>query len=246
LFGGMENYYSLLGVDIGASQEEIKKAFRERAKKLHPDVAGISGEEAMRRLLTAYKALTGRDRPFPYSRVCTRFSGSFDYPSFLRERKQDPVSQAKLVFYLLLHPENETFDPLAIWTENGSLDFPLWKCLEREDWLDCAFLLAEELDKQGRCFEAFSLLVNITREERRRPYFKHFMEDVELFLRELTRFRLKAAVSTERYASCLESLLPLGFPRKDKKMILRLLAAAFVTLGKIEQAQSIRQELEAL
>lgn len=242
----MDNYYSLLGIEIGASQEEIKKAFRERAKRLHPDLVGKTGEEAMRRLLTAYKALTGRDRRFEYTRVSGRFSKSFDYPSFLRERRQDPVSQAKLVFYLLLHPENDHFDPLAIWTENGSLNFPLRKCLDREDWMDCAFLLAEELDKQGRYFEAFSLLVSITKEERRRPYFKHFMEDVELFLRELTRFRLKAAVSTEMYASCLESLLPLGFPRKEKRKILRSLAAAFVHLGKTEQAESIRRELEAM
>jgi hypothetical protein len=242
----MENYYSLLGISLDASQEEIKKAFRERAKKLHPDVAGEAGAEAMRRLLTAYKALTGRDRLFPYVRVSDRFSHSFDYPMFLRERRTDMASQAKLIFYLLLHPENETFDPLEIWTENGSLDFPLQKCLEREDWMDCAFLLAEELDKQGRYYEAFSLLVSIAKEERRRPYFKHFMEDVELFLKELTRLRLKTAVPTERYVDCLESLLPLGLPRKDEKNILRSLAAAFVHLGKTEQAQAIRRELEAL
>lgn len=33
----MSNYYDLLNVDARASTDDIKKAFRERAKDLHPD-----------------------------------------------------------------------------------------------------------------------------------------------------------------------------------------------------------------
>ena len=183
----MDNYYSLLGVEKNASHEEIKKAFRERAKVLHPDIAGKTAEGAMRKLLSAYEALSNQERRFEYDRALTRFANQFDYPTFLRERKTDPVSQAKLLFYLLLRPGNQQFDPVEVWEENGGLDFPLEKYLEREDWMDCSFLLAEELDSRDRVYEAYSLMFKITREEKQKPYFKHFMEDVEIFYKKLDK-----------------------------------------------------------
>ena len=207
----MDNYYSLLGIEKNASQREIKKAFRERAKLLHPDIAGDSAEEAMRRLLAAYEALSSRERRFEYDRALARFSESFDYPVFLRERKNDPASQAKLVFYLLLHQEGKLrhvgpaeytmtrqFDPVEIWTENGGLDFHLEKYLEREDYMDCTFLLAEELDRRDRVNEAFSLMAGITSQEKLAPYFKHFMEDVKIFHRKLGRKLKQKEKSYER------------------------------------------------
>ena len=183
----MDNYYSLLGVEKNASPREIKKAFRERAKQLHPDIAGKSAEGAMRKLLAAYEALSSQERRFEYDRAFTRFADQFDYPTFLKERKTDPVSQAKLLFYLLLRPGNQQFDPVEVWEENGGLDFPLEQHLDREDWMDCLFLLAEELDRRGQVSEAFALMLKITNEEKQRPYFKHFMEDVDIFYRKLNR-----------------------------------------------------------
>ncbi|MDR0447049.1 MAG: J domain-containing protein [Treponema sp.] len=239
----MDNYYSLLGLNKNASHREIKKAFRERAKRLHPDIAGKNTESQMRRLLSAYEALSRADRRFEYDRVFARFVKTFDYPSFLKERQNDPLSQAKLIFYLLLRPDNGRFNPLEIWTDNGGLQFPLEKYLDREDWMDCAFLLAEELDRQGRSFEAFSLLAAITREERRRPYFKHFMADVESFLWELVRLRLKSSVNAQEYILCLEALLNIGFSRKEECRILRSLADTFDRIGEKGQAELIRREI---
>ena len=114
----MDNYYSLLGVEKNASQEEIKRAFREQAKKFHPDIAGKTAENAMRRLLAAYEALSDRERRFEYDRAYRRFAGTFDYPAFLRERKTDPQSQrAATMFSLFIsvppYKKWRTFETIA-------------------------------------------------------------------------------------------------------------------------------------
>jgi curved DNA-binding protein CbpA len=238
----MNNYYELLEIDRNASTEEIKKAFRELAKQLHPDIAGEKGAAEMRKLLAAYQTLSDRNRRFEYDRAYDRFAGKyrFDYRTFLRERKDDPSSQAKLVFFELLHLEEE--EALSIWLEWGGLDFPLERYLDREDWMDCAYILAEELDKRGLYYEAFVLLVNLVREERRRPYFRHFMEEVEAFLHRVVRLRLRSSVAPETYIDCLDAMMDLNFSPRDEARWLRSIAETLIVLGELGGAAEACQE----
>jgi curved DNA-binding protein CbpA len=238
----MENYYSLLGLKPGAGAGEIKKAFRERAKKLHPDIAGERAVGEMRKLLGAYKILSDQNRRFEYDRAYRRFTQThhFDYSAFLRERRDDPESQAKLIFFELLHLEEE--DAVAVWRGQGGLRFPMEKYLDREDWMDCAFILAEELEKRDCCYEAFILLTDLVREERRRPYFRHFACEVETALKELVRLRLKAAVGGETYVECLERLLGMGFSPREESRWLRSMAETLVGLGDPGGAEAVLRE----
>ncbi|WP_456402617.1 DnaJ C-terminal domain-containing protein [Persephonella sp.] len=49
--------YKILGVDRNATPEEIKKAFREKAKKYHPDL-NRENEEIFKKIIKAYEILT--------------------------------------------------------------------------------------------------------------------------------------------------------------------------------------------
>ncbi|MCL2139957.1 MAG: J domain-containing protein [Treponema sp.] len=206
----MNGYYELLGVNRDASLNEIKKAFRKKAKRLHPDIAGKDAEKMMRRLLIAYKTLSSEQRRFEYDKMYAHFAykNGFNYREWLREQEDDPVSQAKLIFYELLHLEED--EAIAIWRKNGGIGFPIEQYLGRGDWMDCCFFLAEELDRRLHCFEAIMLLIKIMREERRKPYFRLFAPEIEKFIIEIAQQRLRKQVDDEIWNKCKEQLQDLG------------------------------------
>ncbi|GHT67849.1 hypothetical protein FACS1894110_14120 [Spirochaetia bacterium] len=238
----MQDYYSLLGVKQNASTKEIKKAFREKAKQLHPDIAGKNAEDAMRKLLAAYEVLSDRDRRYQYDQSYSRFIKkiSFDYRTFLRERPDDPRSQAKLVEFELFHFEEDA--AIEVWEKNGGLEFPMEQYLDREDWMDCVYVLAEELDKRERSYEAFMLLADLLREERRRPYYKQHTEDIEIYVKEMVRLRLKNQVDADTWVDCMETLLDLGFPPRDEARWMRSMAETLFRMGDESAAESIIRE----
>ena len=242
----MTDYYQVLGVEPGASLREIKRAFREKAKRLHPDISGAAAAADMRRLLSAYEALSDRLRRAQYDRVyhaawkprraAEPRPKPFHYRDFLKEHAAEPEYQAKLIFFELLHFDDG--NAVEEWRGAGGLAFPLERFLEREDWMDCGFLLAEELERHHFIYEAFLLTVRLIAEERKKPYFRHFAEDVEIFLKELVRYKLRRAVNDETWAASMRALVGLGFPAKDEAKWLKSLGQTLEKLGDREGARA--------
>ncbi|MDR2922411.1 MAG: DnaJ domain-containing protein [Treponema sp.] len=241
----MNNYYELLGLKSDASACEIKKAFREKAKKLHPDIAGEAAGVQMRKLLTAYQTLSSGEKRYEYDRAYSRFmaNSGFDYRTWLRGR-DDPESQAKLVFFELLHLEED--EAIRVWRKNGGVNFLMENYMNREDWMDCCFILAEELDRRQHCYEAFRLLERIIREERRKPYFGIFTPELEKFTREIVRRRLRSQVDDETWIECMETLLELGFSAGDTAFWLRSLAQTLLKIGDLAGSRQVLREAKKL
>jgi molecular chaperone DnaJ len=63
------NLYWILGVPPSASTEAIRAAFRERAKRLHPDCAGTGAVPEFRRVAEAYEVLSDPRRRAEYNRT---------------------------------------------------------------------------------------------------------------------------------------------------------------------------------
>ena len=59
------DFYKLLGVSPTASKEDIKKAFREKAKKYHPDL-NPKNQELFKKIIEAYETLTDDNKRREY------------------------------------------------------------------------------------------------------------------------------------------------------------------------------------
>jgi molecular chaperone DnaJ len=71
----MKDYYKILGVSRGASEEEIKKAFRKLAHQFHPDKAG-GDEKKFKEVNEAYQVLSDKQKRAQYDRFGQTFDGS--------------------------------------------------------------------------------------------------------------------------------------------------------------------------
>ena len=68
------NYYKILGINKGASEEEIKKAFRRLAHKYHPDKGG--DEKKFKEINEAYQVLSNKEKRQQYDRFGKVFDGA--------------------------------------------------------------------------------------------------------------------------------------------------------------------------
>ncbi len=98
-----EDYYDILGVDKDASKQEIKKAYRKKAKKYHPDKNPDNTEEArekFKKISEAYEVLADDEKKRRYDKYGKRgveqeFSnGGFDWSDFShRDEVEDIFSE---------------------------------------------------------------------------------------------------------------------------------------------------------
>lgn len=70
-----KDYYSILGVNRSASQDEIKKAFHKLAKQYHPDKQG-GDEEKFKEISEAYNVLSDEKKRAEYDSYGRVFTGS--------------------------------------------------------------------------------------------------------------------------------------------------------------------------
>jgi|GEM_PF-6111833 curved DNA-binding protein CbpA len=70
------DHYQQLGVHHTASPEEIRRAYWQRARQLHPDVTGSTDDRAIKALNQAYAVLSNPARRRAYDQQLARQAAS--------------------------------------------------------------------------------------------------------------------------------------------------------------------------
>lgn len=271
----MENYYDVLGIPPDSNQSAIKSAFRKQAKKYHPDMgatesgAGQGGrtlqprpaaeknektsvasirESAMRLILEAYRILSDAEKRRSYDRTLRRHrleQGGFDYRAFLKERTQDPESQAKLIVYDLLH--NFDDEALEIYERAKSFgDFRLERWLDRGEAMDAAYCLAEEYEKRGRLLKAYAIYKRLIAMEQEKAWFRYYYDVVALRFRTLVLQKMPGRIDEEDYLDRLDECIALGVGVRDSAQFLRKKAEVCLRRKEREEARKALEAASAL
>jgi len=96
----LKNYYLILGVSRNESTAGVQEAFRELAKRYHPDVAGPGSAEHFRNLLEAYKHLSD-------AQLRARHNHNLQETEAKETPRAEPIVQSK-------SPEPLVPEPLSI------------------------------------------------------------------------------------------------------------------------------------
>ena len=247
----MEDCYQILGVKPGATIAEIRRAYREKVKKYHPDVSGDEATaEHFKKIVRAYEILTDqKSRSIFDSSFAAHFRrrkvSSWDYREWLLAREDDE-SRAKLIFFDLMHgrEDDAVKEFKRMQTERSRFSLKHW--FTRENFMDYGFILSEELHLRGEYFDAFCLLEQIIKMEYSYEYFRLFFPEVLSFAKSILRNHIEGTISDELALDTYERALELQLGDAEDAFILRKMGIIYKRLGDEKTARICFDEADRL
>ncbi len=241
----MQDCYKILGVPQNATAAEIKRAYRKKAKELHPDLSsGTETSAQFQELVKAYEILSDAKQrsifDVSYAAYYKKSSSHneiiFDYRTWLLNR-DDEESKSKLVFFDLMH--NREDDAVALFKKLNSqnFNFSLSRWFTREDFMDYGFILCEELVIRQEYYDASILLEQIIRMEYSYSYFRLFFPEVLKFARYIFRKHIFDVISDELAIDVFERALELKLGKSDDAFFLLKIAECYLRLGDEQTAR---------
>ena len=249
----MKDFYCILGVRPNATLAEIKRAYREKAKQLHPDLTGdTTRRDEFNELVQAYRVLSDvRQRSifdesfFIKIRRSGKNTDTFNYYDWLSAR-EDEESRAKLIFYTLMHQKEDEAVAEFKRMQTNHADFSLKKWFTREDFMDYGYILAEELVIRGEYYDAIILLEQIIQMEYSYHYFYIFFPEVIDFTLNILKKNIDGVISDELALDVYERALDLNLGVKNDAFFLKKMSEEYRRLGDLSTAEICLKESQKL
>lgn len=145
-----DNYYATLGVPLDADIDTLKRAYRQLARRYHPDLAGPDGAVQMKRINRAYDVLSDPEKRLNYDMI---IGGSIDL------RKGGLVRPRPVARKFGLEDDVE-FAGLSIFSTRGPLhtgtrirsELGVISTLNSRETSDGLLVAAGSLDSKGSCW----------------------------------------------------------------------------------------------
>ena len=247
----MKDFYKILGVRPNATLAEIKRAYREKAKLLHPDLSGDPTlRDAFSEVAQAYRVLSdARQRSifdesfFIKIKRSYKNADSFNYYDWLKAR-EDEESRAKLIFYTLMHQKEDEAVAEFKRMQMNHADFSLKKWFTREDFMDYGYILAEELVIRGEYYDAMILLEQIIQMEYSFQYFYIFFPEVIDFTLNILKHNIDGVISDELALDVYERALDLNLGTRNDAFFLRKMSEEYRRLGDLSTSEICLAEAE--
>ena len=247
----MKDFYKILGVRPNATLAEIKRAYREKAKLLHPDLSGDPTlRDAFSEVAQAYRVLSdARQRSifdesfFIKIKRSYKNADSFNYYDWLKAR-EDEESRAKLIFYTLMHQKEDEAVAEFKRMQMNHADFSLKKWFTREDFMDYGYILAEELVIRGEYYDAMILLEQIIQMEYSYQYFYIFFPEVIDFTLNILKHNIDGIISDELALDVYERALDLNLGTRNDAFFLRKMSEEYRRLGDLSTSEICLAEAE--
>ena len=245
----MTDFYKVLGVRQNATLAEIKRAYREKVKNLHPDLTGdITRKDEFNEVVHAYRVLSdSRQRSifdessFFRAKQAGQKTQSFNYYNWLSER-EDYESRAKLIFYTLMRNKEDEAVAEFKRMQTNHPDFTLKDFFTREDFMDYGYILAEELVIRAEYYDAFLLLEQIIKMEYSYHYFYIFFPEVISFTLNILKKNIDGVINDELALDVYERALDLELGKTNDAFFLRKMSEEYKRLGDLATSEICLRE----
>jgi len=251
----VKDYYEILGATPDADASELKRCYHEQVKRFHPDrnqSRKAWAERKVRQVIEAYSVLSAIHR---YRGVRRRVQRVPDRDqqrwSRLRKYHSEAHVRCRMILHYLLNGRAQYATQVYEILRRDEGQTCLWFNMKLRDYMDCAFLLAEEYERQKRYSEALDLYAELYRRDEVRDAFRYFTDEVRERARNMT-FRILARLAEpEEAINYYQRILEFDLMAGDRALAYKKMAECYCDLGlateardALEKAFNIRPNLK--
>ena len=239
------DYYRTLEIDRRATAEYIKQAYRKQVKRHHPDKNPGKekyAERMFRRICIAYEILSDPQQKLRYDLTlkAVDIEHAWQPRPFEGLRKSNQTRHRyQLMFQELLNENIEVglqiYEQLQREKRKGCID----DFLGYADSRDCEFLIAEAYQTLGDYRTAMTIYESLIESEKRRPCFRHFIDEIKERLKRVYFHVLTNPQNFEDIPTDLEKIRTLNLSKRETAWIYKRLSECYMDINQISQAKEM-------